>query len=57
MARNSERWKRIDRLLDQILDPREVREQERVAKIIRQRSRNSAWPSDSTPPAPARRRR
>ena len=64
-ARNSERWTGIDRLLDQILDQREAREQVRVTKIIRQRSSNfrragSSKPSGASamlPPKPRRPRR
>jgi hypothetical protein len=48
-ARNRSRWKRIEDLLGQVLDDREHRERERVAKILRQRAQHSAWHGGATP--------
>jgi L-lactate utilization protein LutB len=44
----SKRWAEIERLLDQVLGQREAREQQRVAKIVRQRARHSARTTGST---------
>ena len=38
MAHNLERWKRIEQLLDQVLDQPEARERAREAKVMRGRA-------------------
>lgn len=49
--------KRLNALLDAVLDHREAKEQQRVAKIIRQRSRNPAPPARSEAARRPRRQR
>src|SRR5215207_6665899 len=57
MDLKSPRSKRLDALLDKVLDERETAEERRVAKIIRQSAPNSTQPGRSHVRRPPRRRR
>jgi hypothetical protein len=50
MAHNSAQWKRIENLLDQVLDLREASARAREAKVKRLLARNSTRRGGSKPP-------
>lgn len=59
---NSARWKKVEQLLDHVLDQREASEREGEAKVVRLRARNSArhgvsTPADANTPMPRKPRR